>query len=180
MLQLEARSLLEDALSLPCLHSEAGCMECSLQALCAVLCAVSSSALQWCAGAERRITLSSIRAPRVGRRDEKSEPWALEARELLRSTLIGVLPVSGWDQSRCCDACASNCSTDWSVQARLCPGRKRRVVQPASCSYRMGATASDCCSLLEHGCVAARGPELCSDQMPAATLGCLVQARRSG
>ena len=42
-----------------------------------------------CAGAERRITLSSIRAPRVGRRDEKPEPFALEARELLRSILIG-------------------------------------------------------------------------------------------
>lgn len=45
------------------------------------------------AGAERRITLSSIRAPRVGRRDEKPEPWAQEARELLRTTIIGELPV---------------------------------------------------------------------------------------
>ncbi len=38
---------------------------------------------------EHRIALSSIRAPKIGRRDEKDEPWAFEAREFLRSRLIG-------------------------------------------------------------------------------------------
>ena len=38
---------------------------------------------------ERRVTLSSIRAPKLGRRDEKPEPWATEAKEYLRSLLIG-------------------------------------------------------------------------------------------
>lgn len=40
-------------------------------------------------GAERRVTLSSIRAPRAGRRDEKAEPYGTEAKEFLRSRLIG-------------------------------------------------------------------------------------------
>ncbi|XP_010942326.2 ribonuclease TUDOR 1 isoform X1 [Elaeis guineensis] len=41
--------------------------------------------------AERRVNLSSIRAPRMGnpRRDEKPAPYAREAREFLRSRLIG-------------------------------------------------------------------------------------------
>jgi endonuclease YncB( thermonuclease family) len=41
--------------------------------------------------AERRINLSSIRAPKVGnpRRDEKPAPHAREAKEFLRSRLIG-------------------------------------------------------------------------------------------
>ena len=58
------------------------------------------------AGADRRITLSSIRAPRVGRRDEKSEPWAVESREALRSALIGepLLCVHVW---RCMCMCPS-------------------------------------------------------------------------
>lgn len=38
---------------------------------------------------EHRVALSSIKAPRLGRRDEKDEPWAFEAREFLRSRLIG-------------------------------------------------------------------------------------------
>lgn len=40
-------------------------------------------------GAERRVFLSSIRAPRVGRRNEKPEPYAVEAKEFLRNRLIG-------------------------------------------------------------------------------------------
>ena len=35
-------------------------------------------------GVERRVNLSSIRAPRVGGRDRAPEPWALEAKEFLR------------------------------------------------------------------------------------------------
>ena len=35
-------------------------------------------------GVERRINLSSIRAPRVGARDRQPEPWAIEAKEFLR------------------------------------------------------------------------------------------------
>ncbi|KFM27295.1 Nuclease domain-containing protein 1 [Auxenochlorella protothecoides] len=40
-------------------------------------------------GVERRVTLSSIRTPRMGGRDRAPEAWAAEARELLRSRLIG-------------------------------------------------------------------------------------------
>lgn len=42
-------------------------------------------------GAERRITLSSVRAPRMGnpRRDIKGEPYSEEAKEFVRSRLIG-------------------------------------------------------------------------------------------
>eukprot|EP00887_Chlorella_sp_A99_P001577 scaffold8.g1577.t1 len=39
--------------------------------------------------AERRVNLSSVRAPRVGTRDRAPEPWALEAKEFLRQRLIG-------------------------------------------------------------------------------------------
>lgn len=41
--------------------------------------------------AERRVNMSSIRAPKVGnpRRDEKPAPHAREAKEFLRSRLIG-------------------------------------------------------------------------------------------
>lgn len=41
--------------------------------------------------AERRVNLSSIRCPRMGnpRRDEKPAPYAREAKEFLRSRLIG-------------------------------------------------------------------------------------------
>jgi staphylococcal nuclease domain-containing protein 1 len=41
--------------------------------------------------AERRVNLSSIRAPRMGneRRGQKSEPWAVEAKEFLRQRCIG-------------------------------------------------------------------------------------------
>jgi staphylococcal nuclease domain-containing protein 1 len=35
-------------------------------------------------GVERRVMLSSIRAPRTGSRDRQPEPWALEAKEFLR------------------------------------------------------------------------------------------------
>lgn len=41
---------------------------------------------------ERRINLSSIRAARLGRKGEKPEDWALEAKEFLRSRLIGECP----------------------------------------------------------------------------------------
>lgn len=37
----------------------------------------------------RRVTLASLRAPRMGRRGEGMEPYAMQARELLRSALIG-------------------------------------------------------------------------------------------
>eukprot|EP01138_Halocafeteria_seosinensis_P007850 gb/GECG01008020.1/.p1 GENE.gb/GECG01008020.1/~~gb/GECG01008020.1/.p1 ORF type:complete len:921 (+),score=174.17 gb/GECG01008020.1/:1-2763(+) len=38
---------------------------------------------------ERRVQLSSIRAPRVGKRDEEGEPWSWEAKDLLRRTIVG-------------------------------------------------------------------------------------------
>ena len=38
---------------------------------------------------ERRVSLSSIRAPRLGRRDEKPQPGALEAKEALRTAVVG-------------------------------------------------------------------------------------------
>lgn len=41
------------------------------------------------AGVERRVQLSSIRAPRVGIRDRAPEPYGNEAREFLRKRLIG-------------------------------------------------------------------------------------------
>lgn len=42
-------------------------------------------------GQERRLALSSIRAPRVGnpRRNVEDEPWAVEAKEALRKLAIG-------------------------------------------------------------------------------------------
>ncbi|CAN0457890.1 unnamed protein product, partial [Hapterophycus canaliculatus] len=42
-------------------------------------------------GQERRLALSSIRAPRVGnpRRGVEDEPWAVEAKEALRKLAIG-------------------------------------------------------------------------------------------
>ena len=40
------------------------------------------------AGTERRLHLSSIRAPRLGRRGEVPEAWALEAKEHLRSRCV--------------------------------------------------------------------------------------------
>ena len=41
--------------------------------------------------AERRVNLSSIRCPKMGnpRRDEKPAPYAREAKEFLRTRLIG-------------------------------------------------------------------------------------------
>ena len=35
-------------------------------------------------GVERRVNLSSIRAPRMGTRDRAPEPWAPEAKDFLR------------------------------------------------------------------------------------------------
>lgn len=40
-------------------------------------------------GQERRVNLSSVRAPRLGRKGEKPEDWATEAKEFLRQRLIG-------------------------------------------------------------------------------------------
>ena len=40
-------------------------------------------------GVERKVSLASIRAPRLGRRGEKDEPFALEAKEHMRSKLVG-------------------------------------------------------------------------------------------
>ena len=40
-------------------------------------------------GVERRVSLASIRAPRLGRRGDKDEPFALEAKEHMRSKLVG-------------------------------------------------------------------------------------------
>ncbi|GFR42157.1 hypothetical protein Agub_g3009 [Astrephomene gubernaculifera] len=40
-------------------------------------------------GAERRVNLSSIRAPRPPARERSGEPWASEAREFLRKRVIG-------------------------------------------------------------------------------------------
>eukprot|EP00955_Chlamydomonas_euryale_P062771 358478-Chlamydomonas_euryale.AAC.12 len=39
--------------------------------------------------AERRVQLSSLRAPRMGTRDRPSDAWATEAKEFLRKKLIG-------------------------------------------------------------------------------------------
>jgi len=49
---------------------------------------------------EHRIALSSIRAPKLGRRDEKDQPWAYEAREFLRTRLIGRKVTVGIDYIR--------------------------------------------------------------------------------
>jgi staphylococcal nuclease domain-containing protein 1 len=49
---------------------------------------------------EHRIALSSIRAPKLGRRDDKDEPFAHEAREFLRSRLIGRKVTVGIDYIR--------------------------------------------------------------------------------
>jgi endonuclease YncB( thermonuclease family) len=62
------------------------------------------------AGTERRVFLSSIRAPRIGRREEKSEPYAAEAKEFLRNRLIGeaALQWCAWRQmDRVCIASRS-------------------------------------------------------------------------
>ena len=40
-------------------------------------------------GTERKVSLASIRAPRLGRRGDKDEPFALEAKEHMRSKLVG-------------------------------------------------------------------------------------------
>jgi len=44
-------------------------------------------------GAERRVLLSSIRAPRAATKERAAEPWGVEAKEFLRHRLIGK-PVS--------------------------------------------------------------------------------------
>lgn len=44
-------------------------------------------------GAERRVLLSSIRAPRAATKERAAEPWGVEAKEFLRQRLIGK-PVS--------------------------------------------------------------------------------------
>lgn len=49
---------------------------------------------------EHRIALSSIRAPKLGRKDEKDEPYAYEAREFLRSRLVGRKVTVGIDYTR--------------------------------------------------------------------------------
>jgi staphylococcal nuclease domain-containing protein 1 len=49
---------------------------------------------------EHRIALSSIKAPKLGRRDEKDEAFAWEAREFLRSRLIGRKVTVGIDYMR--------------------------------------------------------------------------------
>ena len=40
-------------------------------------------------GVERKVSLASIRAPRLGRRGERDEPFAVEAKEYMRSKLVG-------------------------------------------------------------------------------------------
>ena len=40
-------------------------------------------------GTERRVQLSSVRAPRMATREKAAEPWATEAKEFLRQRLIG-------------------------------------------------------------------------------------------
>jgi staphylococcal nuclease domain-containing protein 1 len=39
--------------------------------------------------AERRVNLSSIRAPKMGRKGDEPTPYAREAKEFLRTRLIG-------------------------------------------------------------------------------------------
>ncbi len=57
-------------------------------------------------GVERRINLSSIRAPRMGTRDRQPEPYATEAKEFLRWALaLGsaclLLPQAVWRLPLC-------------------------------------------------------------------------------
>uniref|UniRef100_A0A061S7B9 Staphylococcal nuclease domain-containing protein 1 n=1 Tax=Tetraselmis sp. GSL018 TaxID=582737 RepID=A0A061S7B9_9CHLO len=40
-------------------------------------------------GTEHKISLASIRAPRMGRRDDKPEPYAVEAKDFVRRNIIG-------------------------------------------------------------------------------------------
>ena len=42
-------------------------------------------------GMERRVNLSSLRTPRMGRKGERPETYATEAKEFLRQRLIGEL-----------------------------------------------------------------------------------------
>jgi len=41
------------------------------------------------ANVERRVQLSSVRAPRMGTRDRKAEDWAIDAKDFLRKLIIG-------------------------------------------------------------------------------------------
>jgi len=45
-------------------------------------------------GVERRVNLSSIRAPRMGTRDRAPEPWAVEAKEFLRCVAVCLFQLS--------------------------------------------------------------------------------------
>lgn len=47
-------------------------------------------------GVERRVNLSSLRAPRMGRKGERPETYATEAKEFLRQRLIGVWLAAVW------------------------------------------------------------------------------------
>ena len=51
-------------------------------------------------GTERRVMLSSIRAPRPATRDKPAEPWGTEAKEFLRQRLIGKVVAVNMDYSR--------------------------------------------------------------------------------
>lgn len=51
-------------------------------------------------GMERRVMLSSIRAPRPATRDKQAEPWGTEAKEFLRQRLIGKVVAVNMDYSR--------------------------------------------------------------------------------
>lgn len=51
-------------------------------------------------GIERRVMLSSIRAPRAATRDKLAEPWGTEAKEFLRNRLIGKTVTVKMDYTR--------------------------------------------------------------------------------
>ena len=82
-------------------------------------------------GLERRVNLSSIRAARLGRKGEKPEDWALEAKEFLRSRLIGEplrLPQKELKRSRLIDSVCSwsSCAPDSLVSASVYSNRSSR------------------------------------------------------
>ena len=51
-------------------------------------------------GIERRVMLSSIRAPKCATRDRAAEPWGVEAKEFLRQRLIGKMVSVKMDYTR--------------------------------------------------------------------------------
>ena len=78
-------------------------------------------------GAERRITISSIRAPRAGRRDEKGEPYGHEAKEFLRSRLIGEIPTPMINRNCCQELCIAGTWLSSILACRNCRPTKLTI-----------------------------------------------------